>query len=132
MCCVWVCCVVLCVCVVLCACAHVCWSVRAKLMHMHSEPRGACEVSSSIILCLVPLRQGLSLTLELAVWLVNLLGSAYLCPIALGLQAGMVMSLFYMGAWDSNLGHHACTAIAFTQSYPLRSLFSLSSELEYI
>lgn len=84
------------------------WGVHAQSMLANSEARGVCEVTSSITLCLVPLRQGFSLNLELAVglgWPVSFRDLPVSATQLWGYRR-VWLCLFYMGAWDSDLGLH--------------------------
>lgn len=80
----------------------------------HTEARERCHVSSPIPLCLILLRQHLSLYPKLPVLVSELPGSACLHPQMLGLQSCMARLGSYMGAGYLNSGLHAFKASALT------------------
>lgn len=88
------------VCVGLCVVVHVCVVYVCALIHVCVEAKGRLPVSYSVMLHLIPLRQGLSLNLGLGWWP----GSPQSPPPSpvLGLWAWEAMSGFLCGYWDLN------------------------------
>lgn len=99
---------------------------------MHAGAREEHEVSCSITLCLIPLRQGSSLILELGKWPASPGDPATSFPTythtALDLQVHMrFFKAFVCGCFDPNSGPHTCTASTLT----VRHLSSPQSFLFY-
>lgn len=80
---------------------HVYECVRA-----HSEAKGGYSVPCSAMFCLIPLRQHLSLKLELGWQTPTILLS--LCPTLLRLESGHHHTCLFMWVFGQNSGIYAC------------------------
>lgn len=86
-------------------CAHVCVNMRVHA-HVPVEARGGQQMSGSITPHWIPLRQGLSLTLEAT----ELLGSSCLSPNP-GITGTCRHFQLHVVTGDLNVGSHACTTL---------------------